>query len=109
MAVACASGTPWLAVAATVANYLCAGLMAVPVFKMIYRWAQGPQPATDYALLFGAAFFAGMPPRVASPAIAGWLGWPGYFASALPIYAVAATWLVVAIGRTLRADRAQAA
>nr|WP_238257679.1 MFS transporter [Methylobacterium gnaphalii] len=104
MAAACATGAAWLAVAATVGNFVCAGLMGVPVFKMIYRWAQGPQPATDYALLFGAAFFAAMPLRLAAPALAGDLGWPGYFTAALPVYAAAAAWLIVAIRRTLQAD-----
>ncbi|MCE4224416.1 MFS transporter [Methylobacterium sp. C25] len=107
MAAACATGTTWLAVTATVGNFVCAGLMGVPVFKMIYRWAQGPQPATDYALLFGAAFFAAMPPRVAAPALAGGLGWPAYFTAALPLYAASAAWLIAAIRRTLQADRAE--
>ena len=104
MAFACAVGATALAVAAAILNFVCAGFLGVPVFNMIYRWAQGPRPATDYALLFGAAFFAAMPLRVASPAIAGWLGWPGYFVTALPVYAVATAWLAFTISRTLRAD-----
>ncbi|MCJ2134928.1 MFS transporter [Methylobacterium sp. J-026] len=106
MAVACAGGMADLAVAATVLNFVAGGFLGVPVFNMIYRWAQGPKPATDYALLFGAAFFAAMPLRVAAPALAGWIGWPGYFAAALAPYAVAVAWLAVAVNRTLRADRA---
>lgn len=100
MAAACAAGAAWLAVAATVLNFLCGGIIGVPVFRMIYTWAQGPRPATDYALLFGAAFFAAMPLRVAAPAIAGGLGWPGYFAAVLPVYAFAVAWLAVTIART---------
>ncbi len=108
MVAACAAGAAGPALAATVLNFACGGALGVPVFNMIYRWSQGPRPATDYALLFGAAFFAAMPLRVASPALAGWLGWPGYFGAALPLYAAAAAWLAVMVGRTLRADRAQA-
>ncbi|KQP07790.1 MFS transporter [Methylobacterium sp. Leaf99] len=100
MAAACAAGAVGLAVAATVLNFVCGGLLGVPVFNMIYRWAQGPRPATDYALLFGAAFFAAMPLRVASPALAGWLGWPGYFAAALPVYAAAVVALAAMVART---------
>lgn len=104
MAMACAAGAAALAVGATVLNFLCGGILGVPVFNMIYRWAQGPRPATDYALLFGAAFFAAMPLRVAAPALAGWAGWPGYFAGAIPVYAAAVIWLALVVARTLRAD-----
>jgi len=104
MAAAGMAGAPSLAVAATVANFVFAGFLGVPVFNMIYRWAQGPRPATDYALLFGAAFFAAMPLRVASPALAAEVGWPLYFALAMPFYAAAVAWLALSVGRTLRAD-----
>ncbi|MCJ2117577.1 MFS transporter [Methylobacterium sp. J-001] len=104
MAAACAAGAIELAVAATILNFVCGGILGVPVFNMIYRWAQGPRPATDYALLFGAAFFAAMPLRVAAPALAGWVGWPSYFGATLPFYAAAVAWLVIAVDRTLRAD-----
>ncbi len=104
MASACAAGAVGIAVAATILNFVCGGILGVPVFNMIYRWAQGPRPATDYALLFGAAFFAAMPLRVAAPALAEWIGWPSYFGAALPIYAAAVAALVVTVDRTLRAD-----
>ncbi|QGY03496.1 MFS transporter [Methylobacterium mesophilicum SR1.6/6] len=106
MAGACAVGSGALGIAATILSFVAGGFLGVPVFNMIYRWAQGPKPATDYALLFGAAFFAAMPLRVAAPALAGWIGWPGYFAATLPLYAAAMGWLAVAVGRTLRADGA---
>ncbi|MGU3558344.1 MFS transporter [Methylobacterium radiotolerans] len=106
MVVACAGRMPDLGVAAAVLSFVAGGFLGVPVFNMIYRWAQGPKPATDYALLFGAAFFAAMPLRVAAPALAGWIGWPGYFAATLPLYAAAVAWLAVAVERTLRDDGA---
>ncbi|MCJ2049302.1 MFS transporter [Methylobacterium sp. J-070] len=106
MAGACAVGSAGLGIAATVLSFVAGGFLGVPVFNMIYRWAQGPKPATDYALLFGAAFFAAMPLRVAAPALAGWIGWPGYFTATLPLYAAAAAWLAIAVSRTLRADGA---
>lgn len=105
MAAACAAASPPLAVTATVVNFIFGGVLGVPVFKMIYRWAQGPRPATDYALLFGAAFFAAMPLRVTAAALAEWLGWPLYFAATLPPYALAVAWLAVMVGRTLQSDR----
>ncbi len=107
MAGACAAGAAGPAVCATVLNFVCGGILGVPVFNMIYRWAQGPRPATDYALLFGAAFFAAMPLRVAAPALAGWAGWPGYFAATMPLYAAAVTWLALCVARTPQADRAE--
>ena len=100
MAAACAAGAKEFAIAATVGNFVCGGVLGVPVFNMIYRWAAGPRPATDYALLFGAAFFAAMPLRVASPALAAWVGWPAYFAAALPVYAAAVAWLALTVRRT---------
>ena len=106
MAAACAAGATGPAIAATVLNYVCAGVLGVPVFNMIYRWAQGPRPATDYALLFGAAFFAAMPLRVASPALAAWSGWSGYFLATLPLYALAVAWLALAVHRTPVTDGA---
>ncbi len=106
MAAACAARSADLAVTATVLNFVFGGFLGVPVFTLIYRWSEGPRPATDYALLFGAAFFAAMPLRVAAPALAGWAGWPGYFAATLPLYGAALAWLALRIARTLRADRA---
>ncbi len=47
-----------------------------------------------------------LPLRVAAPALAGWIGWPGYFAATLPLYAAAVAWLAVAVDRTLRDDGA---
>lgn len=106
MVVACVGRVPDLGITAAVLGFVAGGFLGVPVFNMIYRWAQGPKPATDYALLFGAAFFAAMPLRVAAPALAGWIGWPGYFAATLPLYAAAVAWLAVAVDRTLRDDGA---
>ncbi|TGD98348.1 MFS transporter [Methylobacterium nonmethylotrophicum] len=106
MAAACAIRAEGLAVTATILNYVFGGFLGVPVFNMIYRWAEGPRPATDYALLFGAAFFAAMPLRVAAPALAALAGWPAYFAAAMPLYAAALAWLALVVARTRRADRA---
>ncbi|MEH3118587.1 MAG: MFS transporter [Methylorubrum populi] len=103
---ASAHAAPSLGIAAAILGILCGGGLGVPVFNMIYRWAQGPQPATDYALLFGAAFFAAMPLRVGAPALAGAVGWPVYFALAVPLYGVAVMLLRGTIARTLAADRA---
>lgn len=108
MLVACAAGSGGLGLAAAIFGTLAAGGLGVPVFTMIYRWAEGPQPATDYSLLFGAAFFTAMPWRVAAPALAGAVGWPSYFALCLPFFGVAVWLLRRAITRTLDADRTAA-
>ena len=105
MAAAAALGSARAALAATIFGLVCGGGLGVPVFSMIYRWARGPQPATDYALLFGASFFAAMPLRVAAPALAAWIGWPAYFALAVCLYAGAVAVLRGAISRTEALDR----
>lgn len=106
MLAAAALALPALAVAAAMAGLTAVAALGVPVFTMIYRWAQGPRAATDYALLFGAAFFAAMPLRVAAPALAAGLGWPAYFALAIPFYILAVAVLCAAIRRTEVEDRA---
>lgn len=87
MVVATANGSPRLGVAATLGCYVCSSGLGVPVFNMLYRWAEGPRAATDYALLFGAAFFASMPVRIGGPAVASGIGWSSYFALAILLYA----------------------
>ncbi len=106
MAVAAASGATEIAVAATIGCYACASGLGVPVFNMLYRWSEGPRAATDYALLFGAAFFASMPVRVGGPAVASAIGWAAFFALAVPLYAGAFLVLRRAIVRTLASEKA---
>lgn len=105
MLLAMAGRIPELAIAATLLSMLAGGGLGVPVFSMIYRWAQGPRAATDYALLFGAAFFAAMPVRVGAPALAGKVGWPLYFGLAIPVFVTAALLLLRAIRLTESEDR----
>ncbi len=104
MVLATALGSGRLGVAAAVGGAVAASSLGVPVFNMIYRWAQGAAAATDYSLLFGVGFLAAIPARVGGPALAGALGWPAFFALATPLY-VAALWLLgAAMRRTERAD-----
>lgn len=106
MAGAAATGWSGLGVAATLGGYVCASGLGVPVFNILYRWSEGPRAATDYALLFGAAFFASMPVRVGGPALASAVGWAGLFALAIPLYLLAFLVLRRAIARTLAAESA---
>ena len=46
-----------------------------------------------------------MPLRVAAPALAAHVGWPGYFTAAILFYTVAFAALRATIRRTLDADR----
>ena len=100
-ALALASGSGALAAAATLATYLCSTLLGVPVFNMLYRWAEGPRAAADYALLFGAAFFASMPVRIGGPAVAAAIGWAPFFGLAILFYGGAFLLLRSAVARTL--------
>jgi PAT family beta-lactamase induction signal transducer AmpG len=104
LAGAAAVSSPWLAVGAAVACAVCAGGLGVPVFNMLYRWAEGPGAAANYSVLFGAAFFASMPVRVGGPALAAWTGWGSYLALAALAFLVAFLLLRRSIARTL-ADR----
>jgi hypothetical protein len=100
MVAATATGWGTLGAAATLTTYCCSCVLGVPVFNMLYRWSEGPRAATDYALLFGAAFFASMPVRVGGPALAAVTGWTWFFAGAIPLYLAAALVLRGAILRT---------
>ena len=106
MAAATASGNAALGAAATLSCYVCSSGLGVPVFNMLYRWSEGPRAASDYALLFGAAFFASMPVRVGGPAVASGAGWTAFFLSAIPLYVAAFLVLRAAITRTVATDPA---
>lgn len=106
MAAAAAGGATALAAGATVACYACASGLGVPVFNMLYRWSEGPRAATDYSLLFGAAFFASMPVRVGGPAAASAIGWAGFFVLAIAAYGAAFLALRRAVARTLASEKA---
>jgi hypothetical protein len=106
MAAAAASGAAALGVAATLACFICSSGLGVPVFNMLYRWSEGPRAATDYSVLFGAAFFASMPVRVGGPAVASAVGWPFYFGLAIPLYAAAFLVLRRAMALSLGREKA---
>jgi hypothetical protein len=85
--VATAWEAPWLGVAAAIVNIVATAGLGVPIFTMIYRWAEGAGAATDYALLFGCAFLTSLPARLGAPALAGAIGWTRYFSLCIPLYA----------------------
>ena len=103
-----AGATLWhlaaLGIGAAVVNILFEAGLAVPVFNVMYRWAEGEHAATDYAVLFGAAFLVSFPVRVVSPMLAAALGWPLFFALSVPLYLAAVAVLARAV-RTTPADR----
>ena len=107
MLAATATTWPSLGIAAMLLNATCGAALGVPVFAMIYRWAEGTRAATDYALLFGAAFLAALPARIGATALAGLLGWPIYFALCVPLYVVAFVILAIAMRRTRLQDDAR--
>jgi PAT family beta-lactamase induction signal transducer AmpG len=100
LALATATGSAWLGIGAAILNTTCAAGLGVPVFNMIYRWAEGAQAATDYSLLFGFAFMASLPARIGTPALAGAIGWPNYFVLGALLYAAAVALLLQAMRRT---------
>lgn len=100
LAGATASHAAALAIAAALINILFEAGLSVPVFNVMYRWAEGSHAATDYAVLFGTAFLVSFPMRVLSPMMASALGWPLFFALAVPFYGVAVLVLARAMKRT---------
>ncbi len=104
LAVATAIADARLGAAAVLLGLLAASGLGVPVFTMIYRWAQGETPASDYALLFGIGFLAALPARVGGPALAAVWGWPVFLTGATAVYVVALVLLGRAIGQTRAAD-----
>jgi MFS transporter, PAT family, beta-lactamase induction signal transducer AmpG len=104
MLYAFASDSTWPAFLAVSLAFVCSGALFVPIYSIIYRWAQGTHAALDVSLLLGATFLATFPLRVAAPALAGAVGWTVYFAIAVPFYGVAAIVLREAVRRTEIAD-----
>lgn len=68
---ATAWGVAWIGIVAAVLNIAGTAGLGVPIYNMIYRWAEGTGAATDYALLFGCAFLTSLPARLGAPAVAG--------------------------------------
>ena len=97
---ATASHLAALAVVATLVNIVFEAGLSVPVFNVMYRWAEGRHAATDYAVLFGIAFLVSFPVRVVSPMLAAALGWPLFFALCVPLYVAAALMLSRAVRAT---------
>ncbi len=86
-----------LGIMATLLNIVFEAGLAVPVFNLMYRWAEGSHAATDYAVLFGIAFLVSFPMRVASPILAATLGWPLFFVLCAPLYIAAVAVLAHAV------------
>lgn len=76
------------------------GGLGVPIFTIVYRWAEGEHAATDYAVLFGIAFLISFPVRVIAPMLAAAIGWPSYFLVAVPLYVAACAALVLGMRET---------
>lgn len=94
--------SPCLAVAASLIGAMAAAGLAVPVFNIIYAWAQGVRAATDYAAMFGSAFLVALPIRICGPILAGSVGWPCYFALAMAAFAASSCLLITAMRDTIR-------
>ena len=88
-----------IGIGAALINILFEAGLGVPVFNMMYRWAEGSHAATDYSILFGIAFLVSFPSRVVSPMLAAALGWPLFFALSVPLYVVTVLMLARAMKR----------
>lgn len=108
LAVATTLHSAELGVAGALMNVVCEGGLGVPVFNVIYQWAEGEHAGTDYALLFGFAFIVSFPARVVGPMLASSIGWPAFFALGVPLYVAGVAVLAATMRRTRRSDPAVA-
>ncbi len=104
LSLATISGSARLGLGAVVLGAIAGSGLGVPVFNVIYRWAQGAAAARDYSFLFGIGFLAALPARVGGPALASMLGWPTFFALATPLYVASLCLLSLAMRRTERVE-----
>jgi MFS transporter (putative signal transducer) len=100
LALAAALAAPRFGYAMATLLMVFEGGLGVPIFTIVYRWAEGEHAATDYAVLFGIAFLISFPVRVAAPMLAAAIGWPSYFLVAVPLYVVACAALVLGMRET---------
>ncbi|VVB44452.1 Major facilitator transporter [Beijerinckiaceae bacterium RH AL1] len=100
LALAAALGAPRFGYTMATVLMVFEGGLGVPIFTIVYRWAEGEHAATDYAVLFGIAFLISFPVRVAAPMLAAAIGWPSYFLVAVPLYVVACAALVLGMRET---------
>ncbi len=100
LALAAATAAPRFGYAIATVLMVFEGGLGVPLFTIVYRWAEGEHAATDYAVLFGIAFLISFPVRVMAPMLAAAIGWPAYFLVAVPLYAAACVALVAGMRET---------
>lgn len=86
--------SPWLAIGGAIAITAAISGIYVVITAGILRWAQGPQPATDYAAFYGVGRLASTVVTIAAAQFIGSLGWPTF-------YAVGGGALVVVVGLLL--------
>ena len=106
LALAAALAAPRFGYALATILMVFEGGLGVPIFTIVYRWAEGEQAATDYAVLFGFAFLISFPVRVLAPMLAAQIGWPTYFLIAVPLYVGACAALVFGMRETPLGGRA---
>lgn len=86
--------SPSLAIVGAISITAAISGIYVVITAGILRWAQGAQPATDYAALYGVGRLASTVVTIAAAQFIGSLGWPAF-------YAVGGGALVVVVGLLL--------
>ncbi|CAH1677391.1 MFS transporter [Hyphomicrobiales bacterium] len=86
--------SPWLAIGGAISIAAAISGIYVVITAGILRWAQGSQPATDYAVFYGVGRFASTVVTIAAAQFIGSLGW-------LTFYAVGGGALLVVVGLLL--------
>lgn len=72
--------SPWLAIGGAISIAAAISGIYVVITAGILRWAQGSQPATDYAAFYGVGRFASTVVTIAAAQFIGSLGWLTFYA-----------------------------
>lgn len=90
---------PWLAMSGAIAIAASVSGIYVVITAGILRWAQGTQPATDYAVFYGVGRFASTIVTIAAAQFIGSLGWLTFYAIGAGALAIIAGLLLAPISR----------
>ena len=91
--------TTWPAIVGTVGMSTVVGGFMVVFAALILQWSEGPQAATNYAVLFCSTRLAGMLATVFASKLVAQLSWPVYYGVGGIALAAASMWFI----HTLRA------
>lgn len=91
-----------LALVATVGMAAVVGGLMVVYSALILRWSEGPQAATNYAVLFCGTRLAGMVTSVLAGKLVALLAWQAFYGLGLVALLLSSAWLLWMLRRSLQ-------